>query len=157
VIAGPLSGFLTDRRGARTVAVAGAAVLTAGLALVAPLGGDWHPLGLAWRLAVVGAGFGLFVTPVQTIALTLAPRELLATASATTNLARQIGMAIGPAIGTAAWAASGYRPAGMRLAIGLAVAVSALAAASLARTPTARAQTSRRHAGRPLTALDTHQ
>jgi MFS family permease len=134
-LAGPVGGALTDRRDPRTVALAGACVLAFGVVLSAPLDAGWRPLDLAWRLAVVGAGFGLFVTPVQTIALTSAPRELLATTSASTNLARQIGIALGPALATAIWAAAGFTPGGMRAAVAAAAAIGAVAVVALVRAP----------------------
>jgi predicted MFS family arabinose efflux permease len=109
--------------------------------LLVPLGEDWQPGDLAWRLAVVGVGFGLFVTPIQSIAMTLAPRELLGTTSASTNLARQLGIAVGPALGTAAWAASGYALDGMRAAFALSAGLGAAAVLALTRT-TARGRRS---------------
>jgi NAD(P)H:quinone oxidoreductase type IV len=156
-LAGPVSGALTDRRGARPVALAGAAVMIAGLALVAPLGGSWHPLDLAWRLAAIGIGFGLFVTPVQAIALARAPRELVATTSATTSLARQLGIAAGPALGTAVWAASGYQPAGMRVAVAVAAAIGAVALASLVPAPARARRRSHAPAHTTPIAFDIHK
>lgn len=135
-VAGPVSGALSDRGGARPVATAGAAVVTAGLALLAPLGPGWAPVDVAWRLAVVGIGFGLFVTPVQALAMSGAPRQMLGTTAATTNLARQLGIALGPAIGAAAWALSAYTTSGMRAGIGAATAISVLAVPAVARART---------------------
>lgn len=126
VLAGPVSGALTDRYGPRPIAVLGAGVLTAGLAVLVPLATGWGPLDVAWRLLVVGSGFGLFATPTQATALSLAPKELVVTASATTNLARQVGIAFGPALATAGWALGGYQSAGMRLALLMAAALGAL-------------------------------
>lgn len=55
------------------------------------------------------------------MAMAHSPVELLDTTSATTNLARQIGIALGPALATVLWASSGYSIGGMRAALGLAV------------------------------------
>lgn len=140
VPAGPVSGSLTDRYGPRPVALLGAAVLTAGLALLVPLGTGWGPPDVAWRLLVVGFGFGLFVTPTQATAMSSAPEGLLATASATTNLARQVGIAFGPALATAGWALAGYRPVGMRLALLVATALGVLTVVVRATGTTKRKQ-----------------
>lgn len=117
VVAGPVSGTLSDRRGPRPVAFAGACILAAGLVLLVPLNAGWTVVDVAWRLLVVGFGFGLFVTPVQTIAMASAPHDLVSTTSATTNLARHVGLALGPALATSLWALGSYQPTGMRVAM----------------------------------------
>jgi predicted MFS family arabinose efflux permease len=138
---GLAGGALTDRLGARAVAAVGAVLVTAGLALVAADPGS-RPLELAWRLVVVGVGFGLFLTPVQTLALAAAPADLRGTTAATTNLARQTGIGLGPALATAVWAATGYTAAGLRLGLALAVvpAAAAVLAVLRARPPVASNQ-----------------
>ena len=115
--------------------MAGVAILTAAFVLLVPLDEGWQPLDVAWRLAAVGVGFGLFVTPVQTLAMTLSPPALLGVTAATTNLARQLGLALGPALATAVWAASGYALSGMRAALALAVTASAVALVAVRRGP----------------------
>lgn len=126
VLAGPVSGSLSDRYGPRPIASLGAGVLTVGLALLVPLGTGWGPLDVAWRLLVVGVGFGIFVTPTQATVMSSTPPQLLPTASATANLARQVGIALGPVLATAGWALAGYGPAGMRLAMLAATALGVL-------------------------------
>ncbi|CAJ64274.1 MULTISPECIES: efflux pump antibiotic resistance protein [Frankia] len=59
-IAGPIGGRLADRAGSRPVAVAGAALTTVGLVLLAPLGTAWSPAEVAVRLALAGTGMGLY-------------------------------------------------------------------------------------------------
>jgi MFS family permease len=131
--AGPLSGALADRYGARRVAGPGAAISTAGILLLWPLAASWSAVAVAWRLAVVGVGFGLVVTPTQTFALNHAEPSLIATVSSTTNLARQVGILFGPALATVAWALSDYRLAGMRWALVVAAAASGTALAACRR------------------------
>lgn len=131
VIAGPVSGFLSDRHGPRHVALAGACVLAAGLVLLVPLGAHWGPGDVAWRLLLVGSGFGLLVTPVQAMAMSAAPPGLIPATSATTNLARHVGLALGPALATSLWALGSYQPSGMRMAM---LAFAALGAVNVAVT-----------------------
>jgi MFS family permease len=132
-VAAPLSGLLTDRHGPRPPLLAGLGLVVVGLVLLVPLGEDWTPIGLAWRLVVVGLGFGLFVTPVQAMALSIAPPDLLATTFASTNIARHVGLALGPAVGTAAWAIAGYTVNGMRVGVVVACALGVLTVLAVAR------------------------
>ncbi|MGO1049705.1 MFS transporter [Crossiella sp. CA198] len=129
-LAGPLGGLLGDRWGARRTGLLGVAVVAAGLLLVLPLDESWQPFDLGWRLFAAGLGMGLYGGPVQSLAMGAAPRSQIATTSATVQLARSIGFALGPALATTLWAMSGYTLPGMRLALGLAVlaAVAALPA-----------------------------
>lgn len=117
VVFGALAGVLADRWGARPVAVAGALILGTGLLTLIPLAPVWTPLDVAWRLAIVGSGAGLFGTANQTLVMTIAPRRLLGTAAASTGVGRQLGTALGPALATLVWADSGYAASGMRLAV----------------------------------------
>lgn len=133
-LTGPVGGFLGDWWGARRTAILGCALFTVGLAVLLPLDGSWRLGDLAWRLFLAGCGNGLFNAPNMAIAMTHAPRTLLATTGATTSLARQLGFALGPALATLAWALSAYQPGGMRAGILLAMSLSAASVVSLART-----------------------
>jgi MFS family permease len=143
-VVGLVSGALVDRGSPRAVAVSGAAVLTAGVALLAPLSSGWSPVAVAWRLAIVGVGFGLFVTPTQTVVLTNAGTDRVGRASASTNLARQAGLALGPAVATLAWGLGGYQSGGMRAGllvdVGLSAATVVAAALFITRRPDRRAR-----------------
>jgi MFS family permease len=134
---GPVGGIVTDRWGARPPAAAGVGTLIGGTAMLLPLDPGWTTPDLAWRLGVMGAGLGLALGPLQTMAMSHSPVELLGTASATINLARQFGIALGPALATVLWASSGYHIAGVRAAFGLAVG---LGLTSLATIVLARGQ-----------------
>ncbi|WP_456319978.1 MFS transporter [Plantactinospora alkalitolerans] len=131
-VTGPLGGVLADWWGARRTALVGAALFTVALGLLVPLGDDWTPLDLAWRLAAAGIGNGLFNAPNMTMAMSSAPKPLLATAGASTSLARQSGFALGPALATTVWALSDYRAGGLRLAVGIGSVVSVVAIVVLA-------------------------
>jgi hypothetical protein len=67
---------------------------------------------LAWRLALLGVGIGLFAGPVGSTLMAATPYALMGAASGTTGLARNLGFALGPALATAIWASSGYTLAG---------------------------------------------
>lgn len=78
---GPPAGWLADRFGHRPVALAGAVVVLAGYTGLLFLGPDPEPLDVAWRLAVVGAGNGLFAGPNSAAILAATPPELMGTSS----------------------------------------------------------------------------
>jgi EmrB/QacA subfamily drug resistance transporter len=124
----PVGGALADAWGARRTALSGVALFVVGLFATAPLSPEWGAVGVAWRLAVVGAGAGLFSGPNQSAVMSSTPRALLATAGATTSLSRQLGFSLGPGVATTVWAMSGYTDLGMRTAMVIAavLGVSAL-------------------------------
>jgi len=128
---GPLGGFLGDWWGPRKTALLGAGLFTMGLALLVPLQDSWNPPDLAWRLFLAGCGNGLFNAPNMAVAMSNAPHRLLATAGASTSLARTVGFALGPALATLAWSISAYEAEGMRAAMAMATAFSACSVAVL--------------------------
>ncbi|MGW3262687.1 MFS transporter [Streptomyces sp. NPDC001056] len=122
-LAGPLGGRLADRYGARPVAVTGAALTAVGLLLLVPLGQEWAPSQVAWRLALAGLGMGLNGGPAQALVMGAAPPGRTATVGSSVQLARSLGFTLGPALATAAWglAAGDHGPtAGLALAAGAA-------------------------------------
>ncbi|WP_349693880.1 MFS transporter [Actinopolymorpha sp. B11F2] len=127
---GPVGGVLGDWWGHRSTAVLGAVLFTGGLALLLPMDGSWGPADLAWRLFLAGCGNGLFNAPNMAMAMTNTPPHLLATTGSSTSLARTMGFAMGPALATLVWSLSD-QPGGMRAAIILATAISALSAVAL--------------------------
>ncbi|MFI0357117.1 MFS transporter [Actinomadura sp. 9N407] len=134
VAAGPVGGLLGDRWGAARTAFLGVLVTTAGTLLLIPLGADWRPVDLAWRLAVAGIGTGIFAGPAFTLVMTQAPETLSGTAGAAQSLARQLGFSLGPALATTSWAVSGYAPSGMRAGLAVAASAGLLALLALCRT-----------------------
>ena len=121
-------GYIADRWGARQMTAVGTAVIATGLGLIAPLSGSWHPVDLGWRLAVVGIGLGLFAGPNMAAAMQQAPRHLLATAGATTSLARSLAFALGPVLVTIPWALAAYSEGGMRHSVTLSAGLAVLGA-----------------------------
>ncbi|MFD3893353.1 MFS transporter [Streptomyces cellulosae] len=104
--AGVLGGRAADKLGARPVALGGAALMTAGVVLLLMADGAWATWDIAWRLAVIGAGFGLFNGQNQVLAMGNTPPDRLGMTAGTTNLVRQLGVAFGSALGALVWAAS---------------------------------------------------
>ncbi|WP_149184834.1 MFS transporter [Streptomyces sp. TRM49041] len=105
---GPLGGRLADRYGARPTAVVGATVTALGLTLLALIGGDgWTQGDVAWRLALAGAGMGLYGGPTQTLVMTAAPPRAVGIAGSLVQLSRSLGFAMGPALAGAAWGLAG--------------------------------------------------
>ncbi|MFF3600300.1 MFS transporter [Kitasatospora indigofera] len=132
-LAGPAGGRLADRFDARRVAAAGAGVTALGLTLLVPLGADWSLPAVGWRLALAGAGMGLYGGPVQALVMTGAPPGATATAGSAVQLARSLGFTLGPALATAAWGLGGGGTGGTRTGLALAAAAACLAAVLIAR------------------------
>lgn len=98
MVMGPLVGRLHHRAGPRLLLSLGLGI--AGAALLAMLGIDAASgLGaLSWRLAALGVGFGLVLTPMTAAAVHAVPHHLAGMASAANNAFRQTGGALGPAV-----------------------------------------------------------
>jgi MFS family permease len=141
-LTGPVGGFLSDWWGPRRTALLGAGLFTVGLALLVPLQDSWDLPGLAWRLFLAGCGSGLFNAPIMAVAMSNAPRRLLATTGASTSLARTMGFALGPALATLVWSISSYEAEGMRAAMAMATAFSACSVAVLVPDRVSRQQAS---------------
>jgi DHA2 family multidrug resistance protein-like MFS transporter len=93
----PLAGRLADRYPAGLLGGAGLLTLSSGLCLLAlyPMGGD--AAGLLWRMALCGAGFGLFQAPNNRTIMGSAPRRRSGAAGGMLAAARLIGQSIGAA------------------------------------------------------------
>jgi MFS family permease len=130
---GPPAGLLADRCGYRPIALLGVVTLICGLLMLMPASRSWHAADVAWRLAVAGAGIGLFNAPNMSAAMSASPSGLLATAGAATSVARQGGFAFGPAMATLVWGLSRYGVGGIRSTFAAASVVVAVGAVPLAR------------------------
>jgi MFS transporter, DHA2 family, multidrug resistance protein len=95
----PIAGVIADRYGYRLVAVVGTAVILIGTVLLLRAGDD--PWDLAWRLAVIGIGHGLFAGPNAAAVMERTPPELMGTSGGVTTLVRTVGFSVGPALGAA--------------------------------------------------------
>lgn len=91
----PFSGNLSDRLGTRGLAVAGAAICSAGLVAMALLPVNASALDVGWRLSLFGLGTGMFQSPNNSAVMGSSPRPHLGIASGILGTARNAGMAIG--------------------------------------------------------------
>jgi EmrB/QacA subfamily drug resistance transporter len=97
----PFSGALSDRIGQRLPASVGIAVLTIGLLSLTTLPTDFAVPELLWRLVLIGAGQGIFLSPNSSSILGSVPRPRLGTASGMIAQMRVVGMAFGIVISAA--------------------------------------------------------
>ena len=94
VILAPVGGRLADRAGRRLPAVAGLALLTAGLSPLA-LGGDPATATLAAGLAVAGVGLGISQGVLQAAAIEAAPADFAGLAAGLASTSRYLGSITG--------------------------------------------------------------
>ena len=133
----PLAGALSDRYGHGGVATAGSAVTVAGMLTMLTLGPDAGLVDLAWRLAVVGAGAGLFNAPINASILAATPDGMAGTAGGIGMTVRTIAMTVGPAVASLSWTVAGGGVPGFRAGVLVLTAV-ALAGLLTLLTPTPR-------------------
>ena len=105
-IVAPLSGTLSDRTGTRILAGSGMAILTISLLLLGLVDAETNSWGIVARLALVGLGTGLFVSPNNSALMGAAPPARRGTAAATLAAARNVGMVMGVALAGAVFAAA---------------------------------------------------
>jgi len=97
-IMGPISGRLSDRHESGLLAGIGLLVLCAGMAALLWMPEAPSTFAIAWRMAVCGAGFGLFQAPNMKAIMGSAPRERAGGASGIVATARLTGQASGAAL-----------------------------------------------------------
>jgi len=97
-IMGPVSGRLSDRYESGLLAGLGLLVLCAGMLALLWMPAAPSTLAIAWRMAVCGAGFGLFQAPNMKAIMGSAPRERAGGASGIVATARLTGQAGGAAL-----------------------------------------------------------
>jgi MFS transporter, DHA2 family, multidrug resistance protein len=97
-IMGPVSGRLSDRYESGLLAGLGLLVLCAGVLALLWMPSAPSTFAIAWRMAVCGAGFGLFQAPNMKAIMGSAPRERAGGASGIVATARLTGQAGGAAL-----------------------------------------------------------
>jgi EmrB/QacA subfamily drug resistance transporter len=94
-IIAPLSGTFSDHIGTRLPAVFGMGIMGIGLLLLAGLGPDTSNTGLITRLAAVGLGIGIFISPNNSALMGAAPKSRQGIAAGMLATARNVGMVLG--------------------------------------------------------------
>jgi DHA2 family multidrug resistance protein-like MFS transporter len=97
-IAAPIAGRLADRYSAGLLGGIGLAVFAAGLLSLAFLPVHAGVFDIVWRMALAGAGFGLFQSPNNRAMIGAAPKERSGGASGMLGTARLLGQTTGAAI-----------------------------------------------------------
>jgi MFS transporter, DHA2 family, multidrug resistance protein len=96
--AAPLAGRLVERYPAGLLGGIGLAIFAAGLGSLALLPANPTAVDVVWRMALSGAGFGLFQTPNNRTMIAAAPRERSGGASGMLGTARLLGQTMGAAL-----------------------------------------------------------
>jgi DHA2 family multidrug resistance protein-like MFS transporter len=94
----PLAGRLAERHPAGLLGGIGLLLFAAGLGALAMMPTTASPIDVVWRMALAGAGFGLFQTPNNRTMIAAAPRERSGGASGMLGTARLLGQTIGAAL-----------------------------------------------------------
>jgi DHA2 family multidrug resistance protein-like MFS transporter len=137
VLVAPIAGRLIPRVQGGLLGGIGLAVMCVGLALLALMPDQPTSAGLAWPLALCGAGFGLFQSPNNHIILTSPPLRRAGAASGMLGTARLTGQSLGAVMLGLVFSVWGVQQAGPEVALGLAaVLAGASAAFSLLRLRT---------------------
>jgi DHA2 family multidrug resistance protein-like MFS transporter len=113
--AAPIAGRLVEHYPSGLLGGIGLLLFALGLAALAWLPPHPSHLDVAWRMALAGAGFGLFQTPNNRTMIAAAPRERSGGASGMLGTARLLGQTIGAAL-VSLWMAR-FALEGPRLAV----------------------------------------
>jgi DHA2 family multidrug resistance protein-like MFS transporter len=97
-VAAPVAGHLVERYHAGLLGGIGLLLFAAGLGTLAFLPAHPATLDVVWRMALSGAGFGLFQAPNNRTMIAAAPRERSGGASGMLGTARLLGQTIGAAL-----------------------------------------------------------
>jgi DHA2 family multidrug resistance protein-like MFS transporter len=125
VLVAPLAGRMIPRVKGGLLGGIGLATMAVGLALLAWLPEQPTATDLAWRLALCGAGFGLFQSPNNHTIVTSAPIARAGAASGMLGTARLTGQSLGAVLLGLIFSIAGVRGSGLQIAFGLAAALAA--------------------------------
>jgi DHA2 family multidrug resistance protein-like MFS transporter len=97
-VVAPIAGRLADRYPAGLLGSLGLGAFSAGLIGLAILSPGATTVDIAWRMALAGAGFGLYQSPNNRTMILSAPRDRSGGAAGMQGMARLVGQTIGAAI-----------------------------------------------------------
>lgn len=97
-LAAPLAGRLSERYRAGWLGGIGLVTLSVGMLLLALLKPGAASADIAWRMALCGAGFGLFQSPNLNALMSSAPPQRAGAASGVIAVSRLLGQALGAAL-----------------------------------------------------------
>ena len=95
MIVAPIAGSLSDRYPAGVLGGIGMAIATTALILLSFLPAHPQYFDVAWRMALCGAGFGLFLSPNARLIVGSAPRDRAASAGGLVSTTRLVGQTMG--------------------------------------------------------------
>ncbi|MEU9189931.1 DHA2 family efflux MFS transporter permease subunit [Streptomyces sp. NPDC048484] len=98
ILVGAPVGRLMHRLSARALITGGLLVSAGALLSLITIDADTSYVSLVWRLALLGLGMGLVITPMTATAVASVPHHLAGMAAAGNNAFRQVGGALGPAV-----------------------------------------------------------
>ncbi|MGC5565416.1 DHA2 family efflux MFS transporter permease subunit [Streptomyces sp. FR-108] len=98
ILVGAPVGRLMHRVSARLLITGGLLVSAGALLSLTTIDADTSYGSLVWRLALLGLGMGLVITPMTATAVASVPHHLAGMAAAGNNAFRQVGGALGPAV-----------------------------------------------------------
>ena len=128
----PIAGRLSDRYPPALLGGLGLAILSLGMVTLVFMPSDANAIGISWRMALCGLGFGLFQSPNLRAMMTSAPNERSGGASGVIAMSRLLGQTTGAALVALCFGLAGSQ--GPLWALGLGALSAALAcAASTAR------------------------
>jgi DHA2 family multidrug resistance protein-like MFS transporter len=130
-VAAPFSGRLADKVPAGLLGGIGLAIFAAGLFFLSQMGAHPSNFDIAWRMAVCGAGFGLFQSPNNRTIVSAAPKPRSGAAGGMLATARLLGQTAGAVAVGAAFQLFGL---GVTPHLLLAAAIAALIAAGISFT-----------------------
>jgi DHA2 family multidrug resistance protein-like MFS transporter len=131
-VSGSLAGWLSDRFPAPILGGAGLAALGLGMLLLAVLPANPSVPNIVWRMAICGAGFGLFQSPNLKMLMSSAPTRRAGGASGVITIARLFGQTVGAALVAFCFFLSSHHGPFLALVLG-AIFAAAASIASLSR------------------------
>jgi MFS transporter, DHA2 family, multidrug resistance protein len=105
MVSAPFAAMLSDRYHPGILGGIGMAIATSGMLLLALIPEGATQLDIAWRMAVCGTGYGLFLSPNAKLIISAAPIARAASAGGLISTNRLVGQALGAALVTALLAA----------------------------------------------------